>query len=141
MKKWGQAPFFHAALAAAALVLAGCGSDPADLFLVERSGSIPGARLTLLVSDNGTVRCNRGERRDLDSDALLDARELADELREPAERGVVLPPGPGSILRYRARLEDGTVAFSDTSPRQPPEFRRLAALTREIAREVCRLPR
>ena len=131
----------RAAPLAAALALAACGSPPADLFVVERSGAIPGARLTLLVSDDGTVRCNGGPRRDAGSDRLLDARALARELAAQAERDRALPPGPGSVLRYRVRLEDGTVTFSDTSRGVPPAALRLAAFTREVARQVCGLAR
>ncbi len=123
------------------VVLAGCGSPPADLFVVERSGPIPGARLTLLVSDDGTVRCNGGPRRDAGSDRLLDARTLVRELGSAAEKDRSLAPGPGSVLRYRVRLEDGMVAFSDTSPGRTAADLSLAAYTREVARQVCGLPR
>jgi hypothetical protein len=130
-----------AALFAAAL-LAGCGTPSADLFVVHRSGSIPGARLTLLVSDGGFVRCNgSGPDRDLPDPLLLDARALARDLEKPAKRGLTLPPGPGSVLTYSVRLEDGTVRFSDTSPRQPAVFRRLALFVRQVAKGPCRLAR
>jgi hypothetical protein len=134
-----------AALAAAAL--GGCGGPPADLFLVERNGSIPAARLTLLVSDDGTVRCNRGDAREISSEQLIDAREIARELngrgdeRGPADRDLSLPPASGTIMRYDVRSEDGSVTFSDTSRGQPQAFYRLAKLTRDIARGVCGLPR
>ena len=68
-----------------ALLLGGCGGPTADLFVVERDGSIPGARLTLLVSDDGTVRCNRGDRREITSEQLIDAREIARELNGPED--------------------------------------------------------
>jgi hypothetical protein len=71
----------------------------------------------------------------------LTARELARDLRKPAARAVSLAPGPGSILRYRLRTEDGTVSFSDTSRRQPSVFFRAAAFVREVAQDVCGLPR
>jgi hypothetical protein len=54
---------------------------------------------------------------------------------------VALAPGPGSILRYDVRTEAGKVAFADTSRGQPPEFFRIAKLTRDLAREICGLPR
>jgi len=127
-----------AALGAVAL-LGGCGSPSADLFVVERSGAIPGARLTLLVSDGGTARCNGGPVRDIGSARLLDARALVTDLGPEADRA--LPPGPRAVLRYRVRMEAGTLAFADTSRGQPPAFQRLAAFTREIATRVCGLPR
>jgi len=129
-----------AALGAVAL-LAGCGSPSADLFVVERSGAIPGARLTLLVSDGGTARCDGGPMRDIGSARLLDARALVTDLGPEAARDRGLPPGPRAVLRYRVRMEAGTLAFADTSRGQPPAFQRLAAFTREIATRVCGLPR
>jgi hypothetical protein len=136
-----------AAAALAALALSGCGGPPADLFVVERDGSIPGARLTLLVSDDGMVRCNRGDARPISSAQLIDAREIArelngpDEERGPADRGLSLSPVPGSILRYDVRSEDGSVVFSDTSRGQPQVFYRVAKLTRDLAKDVCGLAR
>ena len=56
-----------------AAVLAGCGGPSADLFVVQRTGSVPGADLEMLVSDSG-VRCNGGPEREISSDQLLDAR-------------------------------------------------------------------
>ncbi len=130
-----------AAGAAALVVIGGCGSPSADLFVVERSGTVPGARLTLLVSDGATARCNGGAPRDIGSARLLDARALVTDLEPEAGRDRALPPGPGAVLRYRVRMEAGTLDFADTSRGQPPAFRRLAAFTRDIAKQVCRLPR
>lgn len=132
-----------AALLAGAVLaaLAGCGTPAADLFVVSRSGSIPGARLTLLVSDDGTARCNSGPRQELGDPLLLRARDLARRANEDAKRDLTLPPGPNSILAYRVRLQDGTVRFHDNSPRAPAELLELAAFTREVATRVCGLPR
>ena len=130
-----------AAVVAVGAFACGCGTPSADLFVVTRTGSIPGAGLSLLVRDDGTARCNGGGERTMGDERLLTARELARDLREPAERGTSLAPRPGSIMRYRVRVEDGTVSFSDTSRGQPAVFFRVAAFTREIARDVCGLPR
>ena len=136
-----------AALSATAAVVAGCGSPSADLFVVTRSGSIPGARLTMLVGDGGTVRCNGGPEHELTSEQLIDARKITFELNGddkdpgPATRNVRLPAGPVTILRYVVRSEQGTVAFSDTSPRQPPAFYKVAKLTQDLAKGPCGLPR
>lgn len=135
------------------LGLSACGTPSADLFVVQRSGSIPGARLTLKVSDGGFVTCNGGEQREMSSAQLIEARALVHLLQGddekghdqgvdgPIDRDLVLPPGPRSILRYRVRGEEGAVAFSDTSRGQPPVFYRLALLTRQLAKGVCGLPR
>ena len=131
------------ALLAGALA-AGCGSEgieSPDLFAVARSGSLPGARLGMVVNDGGTVRCNGGRPRMLPSAELLDARELQRELAPPSRRELRLAPGPGSLLRYRVRSGNGAVAFSDTSRRQPEVFFHVAAFTRKVAVAVCGLPR
>ncbi|MCU0314869.1 MAG: hypothetical protein MUC84_12525 [Solirubrobacteraceae bacterium] len=135
------------ALAALAFALGGCGQRAADLFVVERSGAVPGARLTLLVGDGGTVRCNGGPEREITSADLIEARAIkrdldgTEEEPGPAREGRALAPGPGSILRYRVRSEGGTVAFADTSRGQPQAFFALAKLTRDLAKRVCGLAR
>ncbi len=136
-----------AGLIVTAAAISGCGAPSADLFVVTRSGSIPGARLTMLVGDGGTVRCNGGPEHALTSEQLIDARKITFELDGddkdpgPATRNVRLPAGPVTILRYVVRSEQGTVAFSDTSPRQPPVFYKVAKLTRDLAKGPCGLPR
>jgi hypothetical protein len=121
--------------------LSACGTPSADLFVVSRTGSIPGASLSMLVGDGGTVRCNGGAERSLGDQRLLTARELARDLGEPAKKALSLAPGAGSIMRYRVRTEHGTVSFSDTSKGQPAVFFRVAAFTREVAQDVCGLAR
>lgn len=129
------------ALVAPALV--GCGSPSADLFSVQRTGVGKGARVALLVSDDGTVRCNGRAPVALGAKRLLVARELARRLGEPATLGLELEAGPAAetTFRYRARLEPGTIAFADSSRGIPPSFTGLAAFTRGVARGVCGLPR
>lgn len=124
----------------AAPLLAGCGTAAGDLMVVERSGSIEGADLSLRVIDDGQVECN-GERRDLGSEQLIEAREVVRELAEPAAAGISLPPGDPTILRFRIRTADGVVGFSDTSADQPEVFYRAAQLVRDIAQDACGLRR
>ena len=126
------------ALAAAG---AGCGTHPPDLFLLTRTGSIPGADLRLLVRDDGVVHCNGGPRRELSDPQLLQAREIARKLADPAAKHVSLPAGRGSVLRYRIRLEQGTVTFSDDSRGQTKEMFRAQSFTRTAATRVCGLRR
>jgi len=142
------------AAVAAAAALAGCGGEAPDLLVIERTGTIPGAELTLRLTDDGRVRCNGGRLVDISSRQLIDARQAVRDLEGeedevgPADRNLRLPPGPengpASILAYEATVRDpptGSVAWSDTSPRQPPVFQRLALLTRQIAQGSCGLQR
>ena len=130
-----------AAVVALAIAVPGCGTPSADLFVVTRTGTIPGARLTLRVDDGGPVRCNRGAKRELGSDRLLTARELVREFESAARTGTVLATGRNGVLSYRFRLEAGTVAFGDTSRGQSPVMRRSQAFVRDVAKNVCGLQR
>ena len=121
----------------AALALAGCGTPSADLFVVERTGSLPDAKLTLRVGDGGTVRCDGGDERPIDSDDLLDARQLTEDLRPLLDRGTQLPAREGSVLQYRVTGEEGEVRFADNSRNQPKTFAELIRFTRKIAMEAC----
>jgi hypothetical protein len=126
-----------------AIVMAsGCGGGIAspDLFIVQRTGSGPGARLTLLVNEEGGVRCNNGQTLKLSDPLLIRARAIQEELHEQASEHLSLSPGTGSVLSYYLRDENGTVRFSDNSPKQPRVFHELALLVLQIAQQVCHLP-
>jgi hypothetical protein len=127
--------------AAVAVAACGAGAPAHDLFLVQRAGSIPGARLSLRVTDDGRASCNRGPLLDITSAQLIAARELQRDLDPLAKRRFALAPGSGSVLRYRVVLEDGAVRFADDSRGQPPALFRLAKLTRDVARGACGLAR
>ena len=129
------------ALAAAlAAVLAGCGSPPADLFEVERTGADRNANVDVVVNDGGSVTCN-GKEHPLENDLLLRARQILRDIQPQAELHLELPPGPQAQLSYKARMEAGTVSFSDTSRGNPKPFLALAAFTKDVAEDVCGLER
>jgi hypothetical protein len=125
---------------AAALLAAGCGTPSADLFVVERSGDLPDARLSLIVGDGGAVKCD-GTEHAITSAQLLDARELADDLAPLLHRKITLPPGEQSLLRFKVIGDAGTVEFSDSSPGLRSEFARVIAFTRAVAKQACGLQR
>ncbi|WP_354698325.1 hypothetical protein DSM112329_03997 [Paraconexibacter sp. AEG42_29] len=138
-----------------AIALAACGTPSPDLFVVERTGAVPGAKLDLRVQDGGEVTCNGKSAGMMSSDQLITARELIRELSGgkvdrqndqtsdsgPLDRDLVLPPGPRSILRFELRAEEGTIAFSDSSAKQPEGFFKVTRLVRDLAKSVCKLPR
>jgi hypothetical protein len=132
---------------AAAMILAGCGGGIAapDLFVVQRAGSAPGARLTLLIDEEGGVHCyqdldHRGPTLKLSDPQLVQARAIQEELKEPAEAHLSLPARPGSVLSYYLRDENGNVRFADDSTGQPKVFRNLALFVLQVAQQVCHLP-
>jgi hypothetical protein len=113
----------------AALILGvtvtGCGLDirSADLFLLTRTGQ--GHRLTLLVSDGGTLTCDGGKARPLPDPLLLRARDLASALDGDARRHLRLPAPARSVFQYRVRLQNGTIAFPDTAAAHRPLLARV----------------
>ncbi len=130
-----------AAAVTVALAGAGCGGvlSP-DLFVLYRSGSTPGARLTLLVNEEGVVRCNGGPPRHLSDPQIIEARVIQEDLKDPASRRESFPAAPGSVLSYYVRDQDGSVSFADNSPGQPAVTRKLAAFALAVAQGVCGLP-
>lgn len=130
-----------AAVAAGALTLGGCGGIIApDLFVVTRTGATPQARLTLVVNEEGMVRCNGGQARRVSDPQLIQARTIQERLHDYAVKHESLPPARGSVLSYSVRDPDGTVAFADNSAHQPHVMRELALWTLTVAQGVCRLP-
>jgi hypothetical protein len=129
------------AIALAGAVLGGCGGITSpDLFIVSRSGAGPNARLTLLVTEEGGVKCNGSASRKLTDPQIIKARDIQEDIKEQAAENLALSPRPGSVLRYRLRDENGTVSFSDNSLKQPAVLRRLALFVLETAQQVCHLP-
>jgi hypothetical protein len=121
---------------ALALVFAGCGGVRApDLFIVERSG--PGGRLTLLVDEQGGLRCNGARARALSDPQLIQARALQEELAAPAGEHLALPSRPGSVFAYRVRDESGSVSFAENSSAQPKVLRNLALFVLQVAQQDC----
>lgn len=128
-------------LLAAAATAAGCGTPPADLFEVTRTGRDANANVRLLVSDGGSVRCDDAEPKAIDGPTLLEARDIARAVGEHAELAIELPPGKNPTLSYRVRVEAGTVTFTDRSEGRPEAFDRVVAFTAKVTEEVCGLER
>lgn len=130
-------------IAGAVVVLAGalaaCGTESPDLFVVTRSGSVPGARLKLLVSDQ-SIRCNDGAAHELTSKQILEVREINEKLLELQDDDPAVPRTRAQIFRFSVRTEKGTLAFGDTTL-HPTVLSRVALFTRRIAQDVCRLQR
>jgi hypothetical protein len=122
-------------------LLAGCGLDvqSPDLFLLTRSGQ--NSRLTLLVNDGGTIRCNGHAPRRLPDPLLLQARDLASGLGGDAQEKLRIPPSRGSVYRYTIRLQQGTISFPDTATAggRYPRLARAQLFAVQAAQQVCGL--
>lgn len=125
------------ALSAFALAVTACGLQiqSADLFLLTRTGQ--GHRLTLLVSDGGTVTCNRGATRTLPGPLLLRARDLANSLDSAARAHLHIASRPGSVFRYTIRLQNGTVSFPDTAAAHHPTLAQAELFALQTAQQAC----
>ncbi len=127
-------------LAALTLATLGCGVQSPDLLALTRRGVLPDADVTLVVTDDGHVKCsaaNHARARPLADPLLLQARELQREVVADARRNRRFPLRPGSELSYRVRTQDGTVGWSDTSRPLPLRYFKLALLAREVAKGPC----
>lgn len=130
-----------AGLAIGTVTLIGCGGIVSpDLFVVYRTGGAPGAKLTLLVNEEGIVHCNGGPPGHLSDSQIIEARNIQEDLQKPASAHVSLPPAPGSVLSYYVREENGSVRFSDNSPGQPAVMHKLELFVLTVAQGVCRIP-
>ena len=131
-----------ASLLCAALI-GGCGGTQraADLFEVERTGTIPGAKLRLLVTDNGTVRCNGAPPRAMPGELLVEARGLTEDLAAEAGKPLNAVPPTNSIYSFKVRMGAGTFDWQDGSLNLPQPFLEMSRLVRRIAKEACGLTR
>ena len=128
------------ALIGLAGLIAGCGFDvqSPDLFLLTRTGQ--GSKLTLLLNDSGTIRCN-GRSHSLPDPLLIRARDLADSLGGDAKAGLRIRSAPDSIYRYTIRLQEGTISFPDTATAggKFPTLAQAELFTVQAAQQACGL--
>ena len=126
-------------VAGAAVVLAGCGLNvqSADLFLLTRTGQ--GPKLTLLVNDSGTIRCNGAKAKMISNTLLIEARDLSDNLGSDASHNLFLPPRRGTVFSYRISLQQGTIRFSDRDAKGHRELARAELFAVQAAQQACGL--
>lgn len=137
-RRWRLGRVVAAACGLAALA-AGCGFDvqSADLFLITRTGQ--GTRLTVLISDSGTVSCDGRKPKAISDPMLITARDLSDNLVGDAQRNLRLPSGPGTIFTYRIKLQQGTVVFGDHDNARHPILAQTEIFTAQVAQQACGL--
>ena len=134
MKGWRSRAALAVAVVALAVAAAACGGPAADLFEVIRSGSIPGADITLVPSGDGTVLCNHRSV-ELPDKLLLTAENF--DLSYHAKHHQALASGRNPVYTYVVRTPDGTFSYSDDSPHQGSVLYQLAAWVRTVSKTVC----
>jgi hypothetical protein len=128
------------ALLVACCGLVACGTPSPDLFVVVRNGTVPGAKLHMLVSDQ-SVRCNGAPAQELTSAQTLEARDILRVLLELQTAKTPLPPSaPAQIFSYSVRDEQGTLHYPDSQQR-PAIIPRLTLFVRRVAIGTCHLQR
>lgn len=125
-------------LAVACVATAGCLSVQAsDLFLLTRTGAP--SKLTLLVNDGGTIRCNGGPAKPLPDKMLLQARDLATMLGNDVKQRLRIKATGHSVAEYKVKLQNGTLSFPDTAARQRSELAQLELFAEQAAHGPCGL--
>src|SRR5436305_4424661 len=109
-----------AALAAALVLLAGCGASSGDVLAIEVSGGPLPARQILEVTVDGRGSCDRGKLREIPNDRLIDAQGVARDAKPLAEAGVTYTGGGRpSARQYMLRLPQGNVEWTEGHPGLP----------------------
>lgn len=123
-----------------ALTLLSCGGvKPGDLFILTRTGSTPQARLTMLLNEEGGVRCNGGSTLKVSDPQLVQARAIQEDLHDLASSHLALAARPGSVFSYSLRDPDGSVRFADNSLKQPRVLRNLQLFVLQVSQQVCHI--
>ena len=136
----GRIAVTGAATALIGLATAGCGTPSPDLFVVERGGTVPGAKLKLLVSDQ-TARCNDGRPMRLSSAQIIEARDIRRDLLMLQNRDEPIPKAPpAQFFEFAVQTEEGTLRYPDTQQR-PVLLPRLSRFVRRVAIDTCGLKR
>jgi hypothetical protein len=121
-----------------ALTLAGCFDvQSPDLFLLTRTGQ--GGKLTLLINDSGTIRCDGGKAKPVSNTTLITARDLSDNLGTDAQNKLTIPNAPGSVYYFRIRLEQGTVSFPDRAAASRKVLAQAELFAAQTAQQDCGL--
>jgi hypothetical protein len=134
-----MSPSSLAAALCAGVVLAGCGLnvESPDLFLLTRTGQ--GQKLTLLVNDGGTIRCNGGRARHLADRFLLQARDIAENLDSDVQNNVHFGSRLASTFTFSVKLQDGTITFPDTAAPGHHEVSDTELFALQAAQQACGL--
>ena len=101
-----------------------------------RSGTIPGADITLVPSGDGTVSAT-ATRHELPDPLLINAENLADAMTAPATKGERLASGPRPVYTYVVTTPSGTFSFSDDTPHLGGTMRQIAAWVYTVTTTVC----
>ena len=126
------------ASAIAALVAAtGCGGGSGDLLAIDVTGGPANREQRIVVQDNGQASCNGREQSDIGSDALIEAREIERELKDPAENADAFMGERRRGATYVARTKDGVVRWREGARALPEVLPRTQLFALQQSRKLC----
>ena len=129
-----------AATAIAALATAGCGTPSPDLFVVERDGTVPGAKLSCSCPTRPRA-ATAGAPSASTSGQIIEARGIRRDLLLVQTEDRVIPQAPpAQIFTFAVQTEQGTLRYPDTQQR-PAILPRLSRFVRRVAIDTCGLRR
>ncbi|MGZ4178792.1 MAG: hypothetical protein ACXVUX_21485 [Solirubrobacteraceae bacterium] len=121
-----------------AVMLAGCFDvQSPDLFLLTRTGQR--SKLTLLLNDGGTIRCNGGKAKPVSNTTLITARDLSGNLATDAQNKLTIPKAPGSVYYFTIKLQQGTVSFPDRAAAGRKVLAQAELFAAQTAQQDCGL--
>ena len=126
------------AIAAAGALLAGCGGGSGDLLAIDVTGGPANREQRIVVQDNGQASCNGGKQSDIGSTALIEARELERELKDPAENADSFMGNRARGATYAARTNDGVVRWREGAKPLPEVLPRVQLFALQQSRVLCR---
>jgi hypothetical protein len=125
------------AAAAAALILAGCGSSAGDVLALEVSGGPLPAKQTLVVTNDGRGSCDRGKLQEIPNARLIDAQALARDAKPLAEAAADYTSTRRGARQYVLRLPQGNVQWTEGRPDIPVELAKAQLLALQLGRILC----
>jgi hypothetical protein len=136
--RWVRGGAPTAVAAVLAVGLGGCFDvQSPDLFLLTRTGQ--NSRLTLLLSDGGTIRCDGGKAKAVSNTTLIAARDLSDSLAADAQHRLTIPNVPGAVYYFTIKLQQGTVSFPDRAAAGRTVLARAELFAAQTAQRDCGL--
>ena len=93
------------------------------------------------MSDDGTVSCNRGPKRTIPGEQLVEARGLTEDLAADLNRPVAEVPKVAPVYTFELTMGAGTATWQDGSLGLPKSYLKLSQLVRQIAKGTCGLTR
>jgi len=99
--------------AAACCALAACGGSPGDLMGISVSGGPVKGIEQIRVTANGLADCNGGKLKQLQSDTVLQARNVVRDATPLIKQVASFPPAAAGRRTFELRTPDGNISWGE----------------------------